>query len=150
MFFNCTGLSSLDIHNLEGNYNLHPVNVEKMLCGCKNIKSLIVGNNRFYPSDVINDHDAFYGIGTPDDPCILSIGNDFDKGVLGYKYHNDDNNIYYYWKGGYFSLLDASGITEKSIDDDNIKSPVYNLGGQLINENSKGLIIQRGKKYIRK
>ena len=151
MFFNCTGLSSLDIHNLEGNYdNLSPVNIEKMLYGCKNIKSLIVGNNSFFPGDVINDHDAFYGIGTPDDPCILSIGNGFDKGVLGYKYHNDKNNIYYYWKGGYFSLLDTSGIAEKSIDDDNIKSPVYNLGGQLINENSKGLIIQRGKKYIRK
>ncbi len=50
--------------------------------------------------------------------------------------------------GGYSFTAGGSGISEVSSAKANADAPVYNLAGQRVNKNAKGLLIQNGKKFI--
>ena len=47
--------------------------------------------------------------------------------------------------------FDATGITDitKNVEE-NVNAPVYNLAGQKVNANAKGLLIKNGKKFMNK
>lgn len=45
---------------------------------------------------------------------------------------------------------DSSGITEITTSTDSADAPVYNLAGQRVDKGAKGILIQNGKKFIRK
>ena len=50
--------------------------------------------------------------------------------------------------GGYSFTNGSTGINEISADKTNADAPVYNLAGQRMNKNAKGLLIQNGKKFF--
>ena len=50
--------------------------------------------------------------------------------------------------GGY-EFTSASGISNATVDETNANAPVYNLAGQRVGANAKGLLIKNGKKYIK-
>ena len=50
-----------------------------------------------------------------------------------------------------FTSGDPTGITEVVADKaDNANAPAYNIAGQRVSKNAKGLVIINGKKYINK
>lgn len=107
----CSSLSSVDISN----FNLSNTNwVREMFSGCVELRRIVIGNNDFTNlSDysyfdksrkVSNQRDdAFLKVGTVDNPCLLIIGSDFNKSVLGVK-HDNGKGGFYRWLGGYFTL----------------------------------------------
>lgn len=52
----------------------------------------------------------------------------------------------------YLYVLDnsASGINRPTIDSVDENAPIYNLAGQRVSKNTKGILIQNGKKFINK
>ena len=59
-----------------------------------------------------------------------------EKGLLPYLYVKDDT---------------ATGITDVTVEkefDEN--APIYNISGQRVDKNAKGILIQNGKKFIRR
>ena len=61
---------------------------------------------------------------------------DEEKGILPYLYVKDET---------------ATGITDVTVEkefDEN--APIYNLSGQRVDKNAKGILIQNGKKFIRR
>lgn len=50
--------------------------------------------------------------------------------------------------GGFEFTPGTTGISEIAADKANADAPVYNLAGQRVNKNAKGLLIQNGKKFI--
>ena len=58
-----------------------------------------------------------------------------DKGSLPYLYVKDDT---------------ATGITDVTVEEFDENAPVYNLAGQRVDKNAKGILIQNGKKFIRR
>lgn len=101
MFMGCNELTSLNIAKFSTS------NVKRMFAmfqGCLNLKSLNIGNNDFKRiNDKSETNDLFYGVGTSERPCLLIIGSQFDKSVLGI-IHNSNAGGYYEWLGGYFTL----------------------------------------------
>jgi len=49
-----------------------------------------------------------------------------------------------------YALKDASNINAVAVKAANENAPVYNLAGQRVSKNAKGILIQNGKKFIRK
>lgn len=171
MFYNCSSLTSLDVSNfnLSGWRNIVYNDIRtywmsNWMLNCTGLKVLNVGGN----SDIYswnyswnwfntpfewgnyNYTPAFSGIGTADNPCTLVINDNFDKSVLGTKKENATNG-YYYWKGGYFSEPTTDGITGVKISDSiSNDAPAFNLSGQRVGKDYKGVIIVNGKKVIRK
>lgn len=45
---------------------------------------------------------------------------------------------------------DSSGITNVSVNAESVNAPVYNLAGQRVSKDAKGILIQNGKKFINK
>lgn len=93
MFAGCSSLKSLDISN----FNTDKVTgIGEMLTGT-NLEELNVGNNSFI--NVSNVSRAFMDVGSTKKPCLLTVGSDFDKSVLG----DVQEGKYYKWLDGYFS-----------------------------------------------
>ncbi len=111
MFKNCLSLSTVDVSN----FNLsNDYWVDEMFSGCVGLRKIVVGNNdftnlsdfsRINKSVKATDQrdNAFERVGTFDNPCLLIIGPDFDKSVLGVKHENGKGG-FYRWLGGYFTL----------------------------------------------
>jgi len=49
-----------------------------------------------------------------------------------------------------FSKGEGSGISNITTDVENVNAPVYNLAGQRVSKDAKGIFIQNGKKFINK
>lgn len=52
--------------------------------------------------------------------------------------------------GGYTFTAGESGISELTATKTDANAPVYNLAGQRVSKNVKGILIQNGRKFIRK
>jgi len=52
--------------------------------------------------------------------------------------------------GGFEFTAGASGISELTAAKTNANAPVYNLAGQRVSKDAKGILIQNGRKFIRK
>lgn len=48
------------------------------------------------------------------------------------------------------SVADPTGINGITTDTANENAPIYNLAGQRVNKNAKGILIQNGKKFVNK
>lgn len=56
-------------------------------------------------------------------------------------------------KAGFFGFkytTGSTGISDITAEEANENAPVYNLAGQRVNKNAKGILIQNGKKFIKK
>lgn len=102
MFFGCSNLTGIDISN----FNTQKVKfVSNILSGCNSLRILNLGNNDF--SNISEETEFFAGVGKEHAfdglggtlSCVLAIGKDFNKSVLGEK----DTNNRYSWLGGYFT-----------------------------------------------
>lgn len=145
MFEDCENLESLDISGFNVDSN---TKMNNAFSRCKNLKSLNVGRCSSWQDGV------FGSIGTVYRPCQLIITNDFDKSVLGTKYENYSDG-YYLWCGGYFSepIVDTTNGINRIIGNkiaDKVNISTYNLSGQKVGKDYKGVVIANGKKMIRK
>lgn len=122
----------------------------EMCHGCSGLKSLNLGNNDFKSAEYKSG--AFYQVGTASTPCKLIIGSDFDKSVLGNLVEGTPS--YYEWLDGYFTEPTVvTGIDSIKVPAGGVESvyaPTYNLAGQRVGENYKGMVIMKGKKVLRK
>lgn len=82
-----------------------------------NIRQLNMGNYDFCDMDATNNMDVFRGVGTPEIPCQLIVGEEFDKSVLG-ALKNNGVCDYYVWRGGYFTFDDNIGIHNALVGSD--------------------------------
>lgn len=153
MFTGCSKLTKLDISTFttdsiivdtEGD---RPTGYYGTFNNCTGLKELNVGNNSFKgakSTDVV-----MYGVGTQKAPCLLIVGDQFDTTVLGRRLLG-----VYSWLSGYFNLAYATGI--KSVAEDgqgtgyDPDAPAYDLTGRRVNASYRGVVIQNGKKYVRK
>lgn len=61
------------------------------------------------------------------------------------------NGNYYYWNVVYGNVIDATtGISKITTTTNTADAPMYNLAGQRVDSNYKGVVIQNGKKVVRK
>ena len=58
-----------------------------------------------------------------------------NRGIMPFLYEKDET---------------SSGIRNVTVDELDENAPVYNLAGQRVSKDAKGIVIQNGKKYIRK
>lgn len=52
--------------------------------------------------------------------------------------------------GGFEFTAGTSGVSDITAETEDPNAPVYNLAGQRVSKNAKGILIQNGKKFIRK
>lgn len=144
IFRNCKSLASLDISGFKINQN---TDARGMLYDCGRITELNVGGNSLVK--VRQPGLAFHGVGTAYKPCKLIVNGDFDKSVLGTK-TGSGHSAYYSWLGGCFAEPTVkTGIKSHSATA-NDSSPAYNLVGQKVDGNHKGLTVRHGRKFIRR
>lgn len=144
MFSGCTTLSNLDLSS----FNMGNVTDARcMLQNCSSLSKLDMGGNSF--NGIGQTDDAFKGVGKSSKPCALTISGDFDKSVLGTK-TGSGHSAYYSWLGGCFAEPTVkTGIKSHSATA-NDSSPAYNLVGQKVDGNHKGLTVRHGRKFIRR
>ncbi len=110
MFKGCSLLTTLDVSNFNTEkvtnitYFLNFTFSDKK----SSLTELNLGNNSFqnvkYGVSVTeSDSRTFDGVGSPENPCHLTIGSDFDKSVLG-EVKNKDGHSYYEWLYGCFDV----------------------------------------------
>lgn len=73
----------------------------------------------------------------------FTITSDAD-GIINMKETNNGYTLQSY------TIKALSGINELSAAKANVNAPVYNLAGQRVNKDAKGILIQNGKKFINK
>lgn len=147
MFAWCSSLTSIDISNFDIS-GIAPVQgYTQMFLGCTALKEMNVGKITFAGSTA--EEAVLSNVGTADAPCKLIVSSDFDTSVLGAKQGN-----YYLWLGGYFDepTVVSTGIGKIASDEaaSNANAPVYNLGGQRVNRDYRGVVVINGKKYLNK
>ncbi len=50
---------------------------------------------------------------------------------------------------GFELTAGATGISDITANKANANAPIYNLAGQRVNDNAKGILIQNGKKFVK-
>lgn len=68
---------------------------------------------------------------------------------VGFKYVSTDEAAGTWEIRNFKVSTDVSGINEIKADKLDVNAPVYNLAGQRVNANAKGILIQNGKKFIK-
>lgn len=71
-------------------------------------------------------------------------------------YDVEPGNTYFFWVSGSkimlcglaFDTNGGSGISNSVAEKANVNAPIYNLAGQRVNANFKGIAIQNGKKFV--
>ncbi|MDY4778513.1 MAG: choice-of-anchor J domain-containing protein, partial [Prevotella pectinovora] len=81
---------------------------------------------------------------------VSLAGYEGKKIKVGFKYVSTDKAAGT-WEIRNFKVCsgDPSGINEINADKLDVNAPVYNLAGQRVNANAKGILIQNGKKFIK-
>lgn len=147
MFRNCAALTSLD---LSGFNMTKPSQVNRLLDGCTGLTQLNVGNMNIGPAYY---YDIFNGVGTVDSPCKLIVGSAFPMSDLGDKLTNDAGTNYYHWLDGYFlePVVDdtPSAIISHRVVTLPSDAPTYDLSGRRVGKEYKGVVIKKGRKYVR-
>ena len=76
-------------------------------------------------------------------------GYEGKKIKVGFKYVSTDKAAGTWEIRNFKVSTDVSGINEIKADKLDVNAPVYNLAGQRVNANAKGILIQNGKKFIK-
>ena len=76
-------------------------------------------------------------------------GYEGKKIKVGFKYVSTDEAAGTWEIRNFKVSTDVSGINEIKADKLDVNAPVYNLAGQRVNANAKGILIQNGKKFIK-
>lgn len=50
---------------------------------------------------------------------------------------------------GFEFTVGTTGISDITVNKANANAPIYNLAGQRVNNNAKGILIQNGKKFVK-
>lgn len=149
MFYGCSSLTSLDISA----WSFHEgTRVGYMFDGCTSLSTLNLGANDFTYKREYDDYDIFGNVGTAEKPCSIIVNEKFKTSVLGDVITNGSNK-YYKWSGGYFAepTVVPTAIESVSMDKGfNQNAPAYNLSGQRVGKDYKGIVIKKGRKYVRK
>lgn len=148
MFGGCSALTSLNLSN----FNIKSVtNMRCMFYGCISLQELNIGNMDINKVD--KKENCFYGVGTPEEPCKLIVGTEFDQTVLGSSRINAAGATYYRWLGGCFTapVIDGgiTGISQSTVIQSNADNITYGINGQRVSEGYKGVVVINGKKVIR-
>lgn len=143
MFQDC-GVTSLDISN----FTIGSSTSMQGFAQSSKLETLTLGGNDL--SAVGNKSQAFQNVGSSTNPCKLIISDTFDKTVLG----EGQAGGYYRWLSGYFTIdkittgIDLmKGEGGKANDAD---TPIYNLRGQRVGNSYRGVVIQNGRKTVRR
>lgn len=73
------------------------------------------------------------------------------KIIVAFKYESTDSNSGT-WEIKNFNVTSdgsATGISDVAAEKTNVNAPVYNLAGQRVNANAKGILIKNGKKFVK-
>lgn len=120
-------------------------------------------NTGFVYEGNVNDNTAKYlNEGTMADDYVLQHTNGVtqNRPVLGYiSFPVQSGKVYYLFNTksqiglyGFAFTPDNSGagISDITLNKEDANAPVYNLAGQRVGKDAKGILIQNGKKFIRK
>lgn len=150
MFYKCESLTSLDISGFDMSDARHSGiydGMMNMFLNCSKLAVLNVGSNDFQKEGTGS---VFNKVGSEASPCILITSDNFDKSVLGDKISNSNNGYYYKWLVGYFTEPVSTKIETFDFDTDVREKSTYNLSGQRVGKDYKGVVIKKGHKYINK
>lgn len=87
---------------------------------------------------------------SPFETQVVSLaGYEGKKIKVGFKYVSTDEAAGTWEIRNFKVSTDVSGINEIKADKFEVNAPVYNLAGQRVNANAKGILIQNGKKFIK-
>ena len=87
---------------------------------------------------------------SPFETQVVSLaGYEGKKIKVGFKYVSTDEAAGTWEIRNFKVSTDVSGINEIKADKLDVNAPVYNLAGQRVNANAKGILIQNGKKFIK-
>lgn len=87
---------------------------------------------------------------SPFETQVVSLaGYEGKKIKVGFKYVSTDEAAGTWEIRNFKVSTDVSGINEIKADKFDVNAPVYNLAGQRVNANAKGILIQNGKKFIK-
>ncbi len=143
MFQNC-GVTSLDISN----FTIGSSTRMGGFAQSSKLETLTLGGNDL--SSVTEKSYAFQNVGSSTSPCKLTIYDTFDKSVLG----EERTGGFYVWLTGYFAIDKVvSGIKSVKGEEGSVKNQnatMYNLKGQRVGKNYRGVVIQNGRKTIKK
>lgn len=81
--------------------------------------------------------------------AVSLAGYEGKKIKVGFKYVSTDEAAGTWEIRNFKVSTDVSGINEIKADRLDVNAPVYNLAGQRVNANAKGILIQNGKKFIK-
>ena len=81
--------------------------------------------------------------------AVSLAGYEGKKIKVGFKYVSTDEAAGTWEIRNFKVSTDVSGINEINADKFDVNAPVYNLAGQRVNANAKGILIQNGKKFIK-
>ena len=81
--------------------------------------------------------------------AVSLAGYEGKKIKVGFKYVSTDVAAGTWEIRNFKVSTDVSGINEIKADKLDVNAPVYNLAGQRVNANAKGILIQNGKKFIK-
>ena len=81
--------------------------------------------------------------------AVSLAGYEGKKIKVGFKYVSTDEAAGTWEIRNFKVSTDVSGINESKADKLDANAPVYNLAGQRVNANAKGILIQNGKKFIK-
>ena len=81
--------------------------------------------------------------------AVSLAGYEGKKIKVGFKYVSTDEAAGTWEIRNFKVSTDVSGINEIKADKFDVNAPVYNLAGQRVNANAKGILIQNGKKFIK-
>lgn len=148
MFYGCEQLTNLNIRNFT---ITAASNVDRLMATCYRLAELNVGGNDLKAiTDDDKKYNAFGSMGNTgsETPVKLTVSDTFDKSVLGERATDGSYN----WLGGRF-VLDEEGATTgintvNTAEATQANGPRYNLSGQRVGSDYRGLVIQNGRKFF--
>ena len=122
--------------------------------------SIFYQNTGFAFKGSVDTGDAEYmNTGKMPDDYVLQHTNGItqNRPVLGYvsfpveagKYYHMFNTKSQIGIYGFEFTAGATGISDITANKANANAPIYNLAGQRVNDNAKGILIQNGKKFVK-
>lgn len=116
--------------------------------------------------DITDENDPLYGYPMLQENIATKGSEGTDAYVVGpgtqpswiyLTFPAEANETYYVFNkntqigfSGFEFTAGSSGINDITVATDNADAPVYNLAGQRVGKDAKGILIQNGKKFIRK
>lgn len=143
MFYGCSSLQSLDVSGFD---TKNVKDMSYIFSGCTSLQELNLGNITMPESREC----CFENVGSETTPCTLIVDDGFDLSVLGIAKTNSDGEIYYEFEDGFIALSNDCAVDDIMIDAMPINDGnIYNIFGQRVSDDYKGIIIKNGKKYLR-